>query len=102
METRMKVVLASVLLAGASLSFAATSLKGSYTPGDEGALIKQLAPQGFEYFNSYQRNPDGSAVIKAIDVRGNVEPIATISIAKDGLAVVTDNDANPQHATKHD
>ena len=101
MKNCVKIVVTGVLFAVATLSFANTTLKGSYAPSDEATLMKQLTPQGFEYFNSYQRNPDGSAVIKAIDTKGEIEPIATINISKDGLAVANESDINLHGATAH-
>jgi hypothetical protein len=101
MKSSVKIVLTSMLLASAPLAFASTTLKGNFTADNETALMKQLTPQGFEYFNSYQHNPDGSTVIKALDTKGEMEPIATINISKEGLAIASETDMNLHGATAH-
>lgn len=101
MKFRTGLIAACVLAGGTSLCFASTTmnasgagsgvLKGTFSPDNEGALLKQLGSQGMEYLNSYQHNADGSAMMKGIDARAATdEPVATINISKDGIATVSD------------
>lgn len=102
MKVQTTLAAVGIVLAGIAPAFAsATTLKGNFTPDNEATLMKQLTPLGFVDFNSYQRNPDGSAVIKALEEKGGMEPLASITVSKDGVAVATDSNINALNTTKH-
>ncbi|MFY9328542.1 MAG: hypothetical protein WAO76_11070 [Georgfuchsia sp.] len=102
MKVQTSLAAVAIVLAGIAPAFASTTtLKGNFTPDNETTLMKQLTPLGFVDFNTYQHNPDGSAVIRALDHKGSMEPLASITVSKDGIAVATDNDMNTQSAAKH-
>lgn len=65
------------------------TLKGHFSAGNKAMLFDELGKAGYLQFFSYQYNPDGSALITAIQARQSVQPIVSISVSKDGSARVT-------------